>query len=143
MDSVEKNLAMEINKMDIIRKKRMEQEEMREDIEHDFQHRCMDPLKEILNRLLNDEHNGIAPQNGIDMEEDSEKRVERIRNLIKTGDFETVSRMIIYLDKGNLDARKEMPHEAQVMYFVILLNSYLMDNYVSNFFKFLNCLLIR
>lgn len=120
--------------MDIIRKKRAEQEESREDIEHDFEHRCMGPLKEILDRLLSDEQNGIAPQNGIDMDEDSEKRVERIRNLIKTGDFETVSRMIIYLDKGNLDARKEMPHDNQVLYFVVLLNSYLMDNYVSDLF---------
>lgn len=123
---------MEREKMNLVRKKRNEQEELRADVDLDFQERCVDPLKEIIDRILTEEEDGIATQNGHHMDEDSHERVERIRRYLKKGEFEAVSRLVIHLDKDNYEERKRMPHEAQVHYFVVLLHSYLLNNYVSS-----------
>lgn len=132
--TVEESLAMEREKMDLIRKKRNEQEERRADVDLDFEERCKEPLKEIIDRILQEEVDGIATQNGHHTEEDSHERVERIRRYLRTGEFEAVSRLVIHLDKGNYEERKQMPHEAQVLYFTVLLHSYLLNNYVSRIF---------
>lgn len=118
--------------MDIIRKKRAEQEERAPDITADFDDHCMEPLKEAIERILNEEANGVRLPNGVHAEEeDSRERVERVRSFLRDREFEAVARLIIHLDEGNYEERKRMPHEAQVIYFVVLLRSYLMDNYVS------------
>lgn len=118
--------------MDIIRKKRAEQEERAPEITSDFDDHCMQPLKEAIDRILSEEENGVRLPNGVHTEEeDSRERVERVRNFLRDREFEAVARLIIHLDEGNYENRKQMPHEAQVIYFVVLLRSYLMDNYVS------------
>lgn len=121
--------------MDIIRKKRNEQEERAPAITSDFDDNCVEPLKETIDRILKEQSNGVQLPNGLranDDEEDSRERVERIRKHLRDREFEEVGQLIIHLDEGNYEERNRMPHEAQVIYFVVLLRSYLMDNYVSN-----------
>lgn len=135
METVEENLKREEEKMNIINAKRDEQEKNRENINKDFTERCADPLQEVLTRILNEQQSGIAITNGLHFDDDAAVRVENIRNLLKNSDFETVSRMVIHLDACNSEVRKNMTVFDQVLYFVVLLNSYLFDDYVSVIFR--------
>lgn len=86
----------------------------------------------IFERLLTDEQAGMEMNmNGIYDDDDSEKRVQNIRNLLRDGDFEKACRTIIKLDVCNKEAREQMPLQQQILFFVVLLNSYLFDDYVS------------
>lgn len=118
-------------KVAIIREKFNEQEEKRKDIEEDFQNRCVPELKVSLQRILAEEQAGTLSMNGQDhIEKDG--HVKYIRKLLEDGNFESVSRAIIRLDEVNLEARKMMTIEQQTFYFIVLLNSYLFDDYVSH-----------
>lgn len=135
LETVEDNLKREEEKMSLINAKRDEQEKNRENINKDFSERCADPLQEVLTRILTEQQSGIAITNGLHFDDDAAVRVENIRNLLKNSDFETVSRMVIHLDACNSESRKNMSVFDQVLYFVVLLNSYLFDDYVSAIFR--------
>lgn len=112
----------------------MEQERTHTDVNDDFRERCVPSLEPILIEMLTEEQNRIdkVQTNGTyDGDEDSEQRVQRVRDLLKLGEFETLARYIIRLDVGNKEKRETMQIEEQVLYFVVLLNSYLFDDYVS------------
>lgn len=132
---MEEKLKIETEKSRVIREKFLEQEKRKNDIDDDFQSRCVPALTPILEDLLNEQQKNIDTMvnaNGVaNDDEDSEQRVQRIRNLLKDGDFETVARYIIKLDVCNLEMRKTMPVADQVLYFKVLLHSYLFDDYVS------------
>lgn len=133
---MEEKLHIETEKSRVIREKFLEQEKQKEDINDDYQSRCAPALQPILEDLLNEQQKNIdnlVHTNGVanDEDEDSEQRVQRIRTLLKDGEFDTVSRYIIKLDACNLETRKTMTVDEQVLYFKVLLNSYLFDDYVS------------
>lgn len=136
VDEVEEKLHIETEKSRVIREKFLEQEKQKDDVNDDFQTRCVPALAPILEDLLNEQQRNIDAMvhtNGVatDDDEDSEQRVQRIRTLLKDGEFQTVARYIIQLDACNLERRKTMPVDDQVLYFKVLLNSYLFDDYVS------------
>lgn len=140
VDEVEEKLKIETEKSRVIREKFLEQEKQKDDINADYQARCVPALEPILTDLLNEQQRNIdsmAHTNGVanNTDEDSEQRVQRIRTLLKDGEFETVARYIIQLDACNLEMRKTMSVEDQVLYFKVLLNSYLFDDYVSVLFS--------
>lgn len=133
---MEEKLHIESEKSRLIREKFLEQEKQKDDINDDFQTRCVPALTPILEDLLNEQQKNI--ENGVHTngvathdDEDSEQRVQRIRTLLKDGEFETVAKYIIQLDACNLETRKTMSVDDQVLYFKVLLNSYLFDDYVS------------
>lgn len=139
VDEVEEKLHIETEKARVIREKFLEQEKRKDDVNDDYQSRCAPALQPILEDLLNEQQRNIdnmVHTNGVanDDDDDSEQRVQRIRDLLKDGEFETVSRYIIQLDACNLEMRKTMTVDAQVLYFKVLLNSYLFDDYVSILF---------
>lgn len=132
---MEEKLQIETEKSRVIREKFKDQESRKDDINNDFEDRCVPPLIPILTQLLNEQQRNIdtvATTNGVlDDGETSEQRVQRIRDMLKDGEFDAVARYIIKLDACNLEMRKTMPIGEQVLYFKILLNSYLFDDYVS------------
>lgn len=139
VDEVEEKLQIEMEKSRVVREKFLEQEKQKEDVNADFQERCVPALEPILRDLLNEQQRNIdnmVHTNGVanDADEDSEQRVQRIRTLLKDGEFDTVSRYIIQLDACNLESRKALTVEEQLIYFKVLLNSYLFDDYVSVLF---------
>lgn len=113
--------------------KHNQQEAKRADIDEDFKTRCIPELEVILEKLLTDEQAGVQMNmNGIyDDQDDAEKRVQNIRNLLRDGDFEQACRTIIKLDVCNKEAREKMPLQQQILFFIVLLNTYLYDDYVS------------
>lgn len=110
-----------------------EQEARREDIDEDFKTRCIPELEVVLEKILTDQQAGVQMNmNGIyDDEDDAVKRVQNMRNLLRDGDFEQACRTIIKLDQCNKEAREKMPLEQQILFLIVLLNSYLYDDYVS------------
>lgn len=137
VDEVEEKLQIETEKSRVIREKFLEQEKRKDDVNDDYQIRCIPALEPILEELIKEQQRNITNgvhTNGVatdDDDEDSEQRVQRIRTLLKDGDFQTVARYIIQLDACNLETRKTMSVEDQLLYFKVLLNSYLFDDYVS------------
>lgn len=133
---MEEKLQIEMEKSRVIREKFLEQEKSKDDVNADYQERCVPALEPILTDLLTEQQRNIENMvhtNGVanDADEDSEQRVLRIRTLLKDGEFDTVARYIIQLDACNLETRKTMPVQEQLVYFKILLNSYLFDDFVS------------
>lgn len=133
---MKEELAKEMEKSRVVREKQMEQEKTQDDVNEDFQNRCVPALIPILTDILEKSettNNGLS--NGLPAstsEEDSRERVQRVRDLLKNGEFDTVAHYIVQLDVCNLEKRKEMPIISQVLYFRVLLNSYLFDDYVSS-----------
>lgn len=58
--------------------------------------------------------------------------VERIRDLLKRKNYNEVVDLIICLDSGNRENRMVMQIEEQCFYFLVLINSYLFNDYVSS-----------
>lgn len=138
---MEEKLQIEMEKSRVIREKFLEQEKSKDDVNADYQERCVPALEPILTDLLTEQQRNIENMvhtNGVanDADEDSEQRVLRIRTLLKDGEFDTVARYIIQLDACNLETRKTMPVQEQLVYFKILLNSYLFDDFVSLLFAY-------
>lgn len=133
VEEIQKKLDETVEKRKIILDKYNEQEAKREDIDEDFKTRCIPEFEVILEKLLTDEQAGVQMNmNGIyDDQEDAEKRVQNIRNLLRDGDFEQACRTIIKLDLCNKEAREKMPLQQQIIFLIVLLNSYLYDDYVS------------
>lgn len=124
-----------MEKSRLIREKMAEQEKQEEAINEDFRMRCAPELTTYLTNVLEEQVTNIdnVIPNGVSNEnETSEQRVQRVRDLLKNGEFETVARYIIKLDEFNAETRKTMATNEQVMYFIVLLNSYLFDDYVSS-----------
>lgn len=112
----------------------MEQERTQADVIADFRDRCVPALEPLLKEVLEEDQNRIdAPTNGFDPDESSEERVKKIRDLLKRGEFETVVRYIVMLDECNRETRQRLPIQEQILYFNVLLNSYLFDDFVSFF----------
>lgn len=132
---MEEKLNKEMEKSRLIREKQMEQEKTQPDVIADYRDRCVPALEEILKEILTEEQNRIdnVQTNGLDPDETSEQRVQKIRNLLERGDFDTVARYIVVLDECNKETRSQLPIQEQVLYFVVLLNSYLFDDFVSYF----------
>lgn len=132
---MEEKLRVETEKARIIREKFLDQEKKKDDVNEDFQNRCVPALAPILEDMLMEQQKNIDAMvctNGVATDdEDSEQRIQRIRTLLKDGEFEAVARYIIQLDMCNLETRKTMSIEQQVLYFKVLLNSYLFNDYVS------------
>lgn len=130
---MEDKLNRETEKSRIIREKQIEQERTQAEVISDFRDRCIPGLEPILTEILTEDMTRIddAPTNGLDPNETSEERVARIRNLLRRGDFDTVARYIVVLDECNRETRKGLPISEQILYFSVLLNSYLFDDYVS------------
>lgn len=63
--------------------------------------------------------------------------VERIRKFLEDGEFGQACKLVIKLDGVNFERRRAMPIEEQVMYYLVLLQSYLFNNYVSAVLFFL------
>lgn len=81
---------------------------------------------------MTDEESGVQMNmNGILNQDDAEKRVQNIRNLLRDGNFEQACRTIITLDVCNKEVREKMPLQQQILFFIVLLNSYLYNDYVS------------
>ena len=132
-------MQKETEKSRIVREKQMEQERTQADVIADFRDRCVPALEPLLKEILEEDENRIddVPTNGFDPDETSEERVKKIRDLLKRGEFETVVRYIVMLDECNRETRKRLPIQEQILYFNVLLNSYLFDDFVSLFFGFL------
>lgn len=132
MDDVEENLRIETEKSRVIREKLVQQQQMQDEVNSDFHTRCAPALTQILTDLLSEQLENIdaITTNGMD-DETSEQRVQKVRDLLKSGDFETLAPYIVKLDACNLETRKTMPINEQVLYFIVLLNSYMFDDYVS------------
>lgn len=131
---MEEKLNAEMEKSRIIREKLMEQERTQEDVNNDFRDRCVPGLEPVLLEFLTEENNRIdnIMTNGVhDDDESSEQRVEKIRDWLKRGEFEALAKYIVRLDVANKEKRETMPIKDQVLYFVVLLNSYLFNDYVS------------
>lgn len=111
----------------------LKQESAQAAVNNDFRERCIPGLEPILIELLTEQQNRIdnVRTNGVHDVEESEQRVQRVRDLLKRGEFETLAHYIIRLDVCNEEKRESMPIKEQVLYFVVLLNSYLFDDYVS------------
>lgn len=133
VEEIQKKYDETVEKAAIVREKYNSQEAKREHIDEDFQTRCVPELEVILEKLLTDEQAGVRMNmNGIyDDQDDAEKRVQNIRNLLRDGDFEQACRTIIKLDVCNKEAREKMPLQQQILFLIVLLNSYLYDDYVS------------
>lgn len=125
----------ETEKSRIIREKQIEQERTQPEVIADFRDRCVPALEPLLKEILEEEQNRIddVPTNGFDPDELSEQRVQKIRDLLKRGEFETVARYIVVLDECNKETRSRLPINEQILYFSVLLNSYLFDDFVSYF----------
>lgn len=118
-----------------IREKEMKEERKRAELSADFRIRCGPLLEPILTEILTARQNQVdnALTNGFNEDETPAERVEKIRNLLKRGDFNAVARYIIILDGCNDETRNRLPINEQVLYFIVLLNTYLFDNFVSHF----------
>lgn len=138
---MEEKLQRETEKSRIIREQQMEQERTQTDVIADFRDRCVPALEPLLKELLEEEQNRIddVPTNGFDPDESSEERVKKIRDLLKRGEFETVVRYIVMLDECNRETRKRLPINDQILYYNVLLNSYLFDDFVSILFFDFGC----
>lgn len=132
LDEVEEKLNKEKEKARDIRQKILDQESCANEINEDYQTRCIPALKSIFQKILTDELNGVnnVATNGTHYngEESSEDRVKKIRDLIKDGQFDTLAPYIIELDRVNIEQRNALPINDQVFYFVVLVRSYLFDN---------------
>lgn len=133
LDEVEDKLNKETEKSRIIREKLLEQEQSTEGINKDFRDRCVPALEPIFTEMLSAEQNRIdnVVTNGQSSEESSENRVKKIRDLLKRGEFDALANYLIELDRFNIEKRNALPIEEQVIYFMVLVNSYLFDDYVS------------
>lgn len=96
----------------------------------DFQTNFVPGVTPFLADFLSEEQN-LTNGNHTNEDEDAGQRVKKIRDLIKAAEFEAVARYIIKLDYCNIDQRRTMPVNDQVLYFIMLLNSYLFNDYVS------------
>lgn len=132
---MEEKLKIETEKSRVIREKLLEQEKLQTDVNEDFRTRCVPALTQLLTDILAEQQENIdkVTTNGGLPEGSPEERVQKVRDLLKTGDFDTLARYIVLLDGCNLETRKTMPINEQVLYFIVLLNSYLFDDYVSLF----------
>lgn len=126
-------MNVETEKARVIREKLLEQEKLQSEVNEDFRDRCATALTPILTDLLGDQLDNIdrVTQNGVP-DGTPEERVQKVRDLLKNGEFDTVARYIVQLDAFNVEMRKTMPINEQVLYFIVLLNSYLFDDYVSS-----------
>lgn len=134
MDNLEEQLRIEQEKTRVIREKLAKQESMQIEMNEDFENRCVGPLTTILEKLLAERqaHMNAVTTNGMDTET-SEQRVQKVRDLLKNGEFDTLALYIIKLDNeaGHDEALRALPLNEQVMYFIVLLNSYMFDEFVS------------
>lgn len=125
----------EMERSRVIREKLLEQEGRADEINNDFRDRCIPALNPIFREILMEELNQIdnVTTNGLHYngEESSEDRINKIRDLLKKGQFDALANYIIELDRVNIEKRKTLPIDEQVIYFMVLVNSYLFDDYVS------------
>lgn len=132
MEKLEEKLNDEREKAHFIREKVIEQEKTSVELNQDFQTRCIPALKPIFDKILVEKQsrNARRTTNG-HLSESSEDRINKIRDLLKRGEFETLADYIVRLDVVNDEKRKSMPISEQVLYFIVLLNTYLFDDFVS------------
>lgn len=128
---MEAKLNTEMEKSRILREKQMEQERTQNDVNDDYRDRCIPALQPILAEILTNQEKGGVQTNGFDEDESSEQRVQKVRDLLKSGEFDRVAHYIVQLDACNIEKRATMAVNEQVLYFVVLLNSYLFDDFVS------------
>lgn len=89
---------------------------------------CVPELDREIEEALKE--NIVVNGNPLD-EEPSEVRIARIRQLLNDGKYTELSRYIIRLDSCNIERRSAMSLVEQKMYFIVLVNSYLFDDFVS------------
>lgn len=134
MDNLEEQLRVAEEKSRVIREKQAKQDKEEAEMNEDFQSRCEGPLRTIFLKILEEQRESInaATTNGID-DGPSEQRVQKIRDLMKNGDFDTLARYIIKLDNetGHKEERSALQLNDQVFFFIILSRSYLFDDFVS------------
>lgn len=100
----------------------------------DYSNRCEPQLVPILTEILkNAARTDTLIANRREEEIDSSERIQTIRDMLKNGLFTDVAEYIIRLDAqvGHHDEWKSLKVKEQVLYFVMLLKSYLFDDFVS------------
>lgn len=100
----------------------------------DYSNRCEPRLVPILTEILSDAaRTDSLIANCQDDQIDSDERIQNIRDMLKNGQFTDVAEYIIRLDAqvGHHDEWKSLEVKEQVLYFVMLLKSYLFDDLVS------------
>ncbi|XP_055296680.1 condensin complex subunit 1-like [Sitodiplosis mosellana] len=132
MEKIQQKLEEETNKMNLIQEKRRRQERTKHDTQADFMHRCKPELEQILMSILSDEKRTESLIANAKFDEaEPQQRVQKIRQFLNNGQFLDVAPYIIQLDAlvGHYEKWKPLRVVEQVIYFVMLLQSYLFDDY--------------
>lgn len=125
----------ETEKMRIIRGNAREQFLNQENIIAEFNTRCFPKLIQIFPNILNDEQQlaTLSTACSIIANTESSERVQKIRGYLRDGNFEDAARYVIQVDAlvGHQSAWKALTVDGQMLYFVSLLRTYLLDDFVS------------
>lgn len=147
LDTIEEKLKVENEKLHQIRDESNCYARTIAPLIEDYQDRCAPQLGAILTTILSDApqmERLLAVENRIDQDLSPEQRVHKVRLLLQSENFDETAQYIIQLEAlvDHAEHRnnwKSMDIEDQVLYFLLLLKSYLVDNYyVSKYSFYLN-----